>query len=239
MAVAFDASSESATNSSVASFSWTHTPVGTPAGILVFTFNFNSATNIASSVTYNGVDVPAVASGEAADTANEPGNCKAWFLGSGISTGAQTVLVNRTNNANTMYGIAISVTALTNTEVTGVTLQQENQAPAEASINDGSPGTNSMRFAGAYCGLATVPAAGANSTALQDVLVASTRSGSAVRETTAGQGARSVGYSVATDDWACVLLAVREVAASGIIGPLVGFRHLGMGGALVGGRLAA
>lgn len=214
MAVAHDAASESATSSSVSSFSWTHTPVGTPAGVLVFTFNLNSATHEVSSVTYNGVNVPAVSGGEADDTANEPGSCKAWFLGSGVPSGAQTVQVNRTNNTNTIYAIAITVTAAGDVEVTGVVLQQENQAPAEASVNDGSPGTNSLRYAGAYCGAATVPSPGANSTALHDVLVASTRSASAVRETTAGQGARSVGYSAATDDWACVALAIREIGGT-------------------------
>lgn len=214
MAVAHDAASESATNSSVASFTVSHTPVGTPAGVLVYTYNLNSATNIATSVSYGGVNVPAVSGGEAADTAGEPGNCKAWVLGSGVPTGAQTVTINRTNNTDTMYAIVITVTAGGNVEATGVVLQQENQAPAEASVDDGSPGTNSMRYAGAYCGLATVPGPGANSTALHDVLVASTRSASAVRETTAGQGARSVGYSAALDDWACVALAIREVAAT-------------------------
>ena len=233
MAVAHDAASESATNSSVASFTVSHTPVGTPAGVLVYTYNFNSATNEATSVTYGAANVPAVTGGEAADTLNEPGSCKAWFLGSGVPTGAQTVTINRTNNTNTMYAIVITVTAGGDVEATGVVLQQENQAPAEASVDDGSPGTNSLRYAGAYCGLATVPGPGANSTALHDVLVASTRSGSAVRETTAGQGARSVGYSAATDDWACVALAIREVAAaSGRI-----FKLAGRGGGLAGANI--
>jgi hypothetical protein len=31
-----------------------------------------------------------------------------------------------------------------------------------------------------------------------------------VVETTAGQGARPVGFSAGTDDWACVLLAIKE-----------------------------
>ncbi len=162
----------------------------------------------------------AVASGRAVDTATEAGDCKAWFLGSGVLTGTQAVVVNRTNNANVMYGVAITVTSTQATEATGVVLLQENAAVSEQSVTDGSPGTNSMRFAGVYSGLATHPAAGANSTELQFFpAVAGAQSNSTVRETTAGQGSRSVGFSAATDDLAAVHLAIRERGAITVTPP--------------------
>lgn len=214
MSVAHDAVTESHTGTtgsvSQASFSWTHTPAGTPKGVLVYVFNTSSGTDIVTGVTYGGVPMTAVSGGLAADTVGEPGNCKAYFLGTNIPTGNQTVTVSRTNNANELYAVAITVTATTDTKVTGVTVQQGDQTPAQASVNDGSPGTNSVRYAGAHYGGAAIPVAGANSTALVGIDFGA-RTVGVVRETTAGQGARSVGFADVSDDWACVLLAVVEV----------------------------
>jgi len=216
MAVAHDAVSESHTgitgSASEGSFTWEHNPAGTPKGILVFTFAQGTA-DIATGVTYGGTALIAVPGGRAVDTLNESGDCKAWFLGSSIpAADPAAVVVTRTNNADIMYAVAISVIAGADTEVTGVVLQQENQTPAEASVNDGSPGTNSLRYAGAMYGANGIPAAGGNSTALIGIDFGARTIGT-VRETTAGQGARSVGFADAADDWACVLLAVREAAA--------------------------
>lgn len=216
MAVAFDASAESHTTGttgsvSQASFSWTHAPVGTPAGILVFVFT-NANTALISSVTYGGTSMNAVSGGMAADTTTEPGRCTAYFLGSSIPTGNQTVQVNRTNNTTAMYAVSVSVTADRNTEAVGPVLLQNDGTLAEQNVDDGSLGTNSVRFAGINSGLGTAPSAGANSTIMQ-TFAYSARSVSTVRETTAGQGSRPVGFSSGTsDDRAAVHLAVREVA---------------------------
>jgi hypothetical protein len=216
MAVGFDASSESATasigSSGVASFSWSHAGAASGVkGVLIFTFD-NANADDATSVTYGGTTVPVVTGGRALDTATEAGDCKAWFLGASVPQGTQTVVVNRNNNANVMYAVAITVTGTINTEVTGIVLLNDNQALAQQNVDDGSPGTNSMRFAGVNSGLATHPPAGANSTELQFFpSTAGTRSISTVRETTAGQGSRPVGFAAATDDVAAVHLAVREI----------------------------
>lgn len=213
-AVAFDASSESHTgttgSTSAASFSWTHTPVGAAKGVLVFVITAANASYI-SSVTYGGVTVPAVSGGQASDTSGEPGRCNAFFLGSGVPQGAQSVVVNRTNNATVMYAVAVTVTCVGDTEVytPGIVLVQNNGTVAEQSVTDGTPGANSVRFAGGWFGHATIPTAGANSTLLQSIDFGA--NGAAVsRETTAGQGSRSVGLSSGTsDDRAIVHLAVR------------------------------
>lgn len=219
MAVAFDASSESHTgttgSSNQASFSWTHTPVGTPRGVLVFIINLDTATGVNASVTYGGVSVPAVSGGVAADTAGEVGRCGAFFLGSGIPTGAQTITVNRDNNALVVYAVAATVTATTNTEVytPGIVLLQEDGTLAVQAVDDGSPGTNSVRFAAGMSGLASPPAVGTGSTSLQTIDIGA-QGAAFCRETTAGQGARNVGFSSATsDDRAFVHLAVREIPA--------------------------
>ena len=222
MAVAFDAASEShaatTPSTSEASFTWQHTPVGTPAGVLVYVFTFADADYI-TSVTYGGVALAQY--GEAADTAGEPMRATAFFLGqpSLIPTGQQSVVVTRTNNATPMYAVAITVTAGTNrdTEATGLTTITGDGTVAEQAVTDGSPGADSVRFAGGAFGHATLPTAGANSTAVHSIDPGA-YGFVVVRETTAGQGSRSVGMSSgSSDDRAIVHLAVREVLAPGLL----------------------
>lgn len=225
MAVAHDATTESPTgttpNTSSASFNWSHAPVGTPAGILVYTFVLNSSTETATAVDWGGVSLSAVSGGTAADTATEPGRCTAWFNGDGSALAGRandTITVTRTNNANEMYAVAATVTAGTeDTEVhtAGIQLVENNATWTERSVTDGSPGTNSQRYSGTFFGVSAAPGAGANSTAMNSMVVSSTRGGAAVRETTPGQGSRSVGFSSGTsDDHAEVALAIKEKAAA-------------------------
>jgi hypothetical protein len=185
MAVAFDAGSVShagvSASQSEASFSWTHTPAGTPAGVVVFVIANHPTNGAVSGVTYGGEALAAVPGGSAADTLGELGRVQAWFLGSGVPTGAQTVQVTRGND-----------------------------------VDDGSPGTNSLRFAGAHSGETLGAETGANSTQIGTFASAGgiTVHWGVVRETTAGQGARPVGFAdTLTDDTAAVFLAVIEVAA--------------------------
>jgi hypothetical protein len=219
MAVAHDAASESADSVSVASFNWTHTPTGTPRGVLVFVVSVDSATPLDSAVSYGGTALTAVTGGLAADAAGEAGTCQAWFLGSSVPTGAQSVVVTRTNNANFAWACAVTVTASNDTEVTGVLLEQADQALTEENVNDGSPGTNSVRYMGLFSGKANPVTGftdGANSTRLHDTSFGgASRCGLVMRETTAGQGARPVGVVGTSDDVAAVYLAVKEAAGGG------------------------
>lgn len=218
MSIAFDSHSVSSVSTSASSFSWIHTPVGTPAGVYVATITSNSATEHATAVTYGGVSLTAETGGSAVDTAGEPGVATLWSLNSSVPSGAQSVVVTRTNDAIEMIAYAITVTSGGGCSVAGIVLLQEDGTIAEQLVDDGSPGTNSVRFAAGYCGAATAPTAGANSTLLDSIatLGASTRSAALVRETTAGQGSRSIGMvRGASDDRAVVHWAVKETAPSG------------------------
>jgi hypothetical protein len=217
MAVAFDAVSEDPATGyrTSSSASFTHTPSGTPKGVLIFVVRQGGSIDDITSVTYGGVTVPAVSGGLAADTTGELGLCKAFFLGTGVPTGAQTVAVSY--GANAHYVVCITVTASLDTEIytSGIVLLQEDGTVAEQSVGDGSPGTNSLRFVGGFSGLSAFPGVGANSTALVDNSVGLATSAGAARETTAGQGSRSVGFSTGTtEDRAYVHLAVRELGAA-------------------------
>lgn len=213
MTVAHDSVSESHTgvsgSVSEASFSWTHTPVGTLKGVYILTFTTLTSVNAITNVTYGGVQCTLVPGALAQDTATEPAAVRLWYLDTGIPSGAQSVVCTRTNNSAECYSAAIGVTAGNPTQPHGIVLQQEDQAPAEASVDDGSIGINSVRYCGAFYGGSNVPTPGANSTALIDIDMG-LRTISVVRETTAGQGSRSVGFSDVSDDWAAIAFAVRE-----------------------------
>ncbi len=222
MALAHDSASESHTGASAStnqsSFSWTHTPVGTPRSVLVHVFTFADAADV-TSVTYGGVELPAVSGGEATCTdGDEDGRCTAYHLGAGIPTGAQTVTVTRTNNADQLYATCHAATAAADTEVytPGIVLQQSVGTLSQQSPDDGSPGTNSMRYGAITSGLDGVVSNGASSTGTTVTSIdIGARTAKSNYETTPGQGARTVGFaSGISDDRAAVYLAVRELVSA-------------------------
>ena len=88
MSVARDAVTE-APASFTTSTSFTHTPVGTPKGVIVYVAQNASSTDENGSISYGGVALTKQTF--AHDTATELLGAYAYFLGSGIPTGAQTV----------------------------------------------------------------------------------------------------------------------------------------------------
>jgi hypothetical protein len=95
VALAFDASSQS--SQGTGDLSWTHTPVGTPrAALVLIAQNVGTGDEIATGVTYGAVAMTRVPThGFLSGLAGtEDGACYAYFLGSGIPTGAQTIAVD-------------------------------------------------------------------------------------------------------------------------------------------------
>ena len=222
MAVGFVASASSGSQASVASFNIGTLGTGAQCGV-VFICTHNSATAVDTGVTWNGVAMTLI--GSATDTDTEPGVTRGYFL-DGVTNG--TITVSRTNNATVCVGYAASISAAGACNISQWVTQggggtfnvnaNSSEAgttgSAEQPVDDGSPGTASMRFAAYYSGAATPPAAGASSTALQ-VLDSSALGSRFVRETTAGQGSRNVGSVSGTiDDWAFMAVAVSEIPAA-------------------------
>lgn len=206
--VTHDAFSEP-TGSQTGTFSWTHTPSGAPSGVLVFVMRIDGASaDTVTGVKYGGVSL--TTAGLAQDNVGEPGNCHAWFLGSGLPTGSQTVEV--TTTAGIHNACAITVTSVNNTASVGtVLLEGPDSTLAEQNVDDGSPGSPSLRYAGGFTGLNSPPGVGSHSTSLQSI-DNGTDCVVVCRETTAGQGSRPVGFSSAsTDDRAFVHLAIKEL----------------------------
>jgi hypothetical protein len=111
MAVAFDAATNVAAGTG--NLSWTHTPVGTPKGIVVFIVQNAGATDEVTSVTYGGVAMTEITGSPVLHSTGESGAVYAYFLGTGIPTGGQTVAVTVNATGSSKRAVAFSVTAAT------------------------------------------------------------------------------------------------------------------------------
>jgi len=112
--VAFDART---VGEGTGTLSFTHTPVGTPKGVLVLIVQYLSATAQVSTVTYGGVALTQVSTSPADGTGlTDAGITYAYFLGSGIPTGAQTTEMTVSGAANKRLYV-ITLTGAANTEV--------------------------------------------------------------------------------------------------------------------------
>lgn len=208
---------DAATESHTGTTGWTTTPdpftFSHPAaaadvrGILVFCF-VNANVAAFTSVSYGGVNAPAVTGGEAIDTATEPGRCKAFFLGAGIPQGTQTVSIDHNADANVKYAVCISILSPNDTVLVGTPVLLENDvSKTQQSINSGT--NNAIRYAGCFSGLAAPPTVGADSTLLHSIDFGALGN-SVVRETTPGSGSRLVGWTAAADDTAAVHLGIMD-----------------------------
>lgn len=94
---------------------FTHTPVGSPRGIIIFVIDYGDNLDRVSGVTYGGIAVPEIdVSPLIPASANSTIHC--FFLGSGIPTGAKTVSVSKTG-AFGMQPVCISLTANRDTQI--------------------------------------------------------------------------------------------------------------------------
>ena len=111
MAVAFDAAS---TGVGTSTFSWSHTPVGTPRGVIVFVVQSGAVDEI-TSVTHGGVSMTEADGSPLIKLTGESCVVYVYFLGSGISGGAQTVEVVAGIGTLNKRAIAVTLTASGNT----------------------------------------------------------------------------------------------------------------------------
>lgn len=224
MAVAYDTFSDSISGTGTEEFTtatspvtWTHTPVGTPRGVLIFAIQRGSSTDeFTGAITYGGQALTAVTGGRAIDTGGETGATKAYFLGTGIPSGAQTVSIAHAATAGVSKKVwCVTVTAAADTAIAGTpVLLQEDGTLAQQNVDSGAD--VALRFAGLFSGLNTAPTVGANSTNI-DLLDQASLYHGLVRETTGGSGSRPVGWSSGTsDDRAAVHLAIKESAAAAV-----------------------
>jgi len=125
MAIAYDAYSLIGTPA-VGSISGTHTPVGTPKGVLIWVIsdcNNLGAVDEISTVTYGGVSCTEVTGSPSVfDSSSDDSTVHCFHLGSGIPTGAQTVAVTATASVGINAVYCVTTTASANTEVVDTTV---------------------------------------------------------------------------------------------------------------------
>lgn len=208
MAVAFDASTAATRTDTSDPFTFNHTPVGTPKGVVVAIMNYDTATDQVAGVTYGGVAmtrVPPVAR----DTAGEPSNTQIWFLGASIPTGTQTVSVDMTSaTGDDMYMVCATVTASTDTEVIGYGVQEEDSSNPQATIAHG--GRTAIAFAALASGADAAPTPLTGVTNLHSNDSGAERQHFA-RQTTPGSGNTTIGWTLTSDDVSFVALSVSEI----------------------------
>lgn len=209
MAVAFDAETEAIRTLLDDPMTWTHTPVGTPRGVVVAAVHGTSSTDHVLTITYGGVSMTEII--RRTDTATEPGAAELWFLGEAIPTGAQTISADlATATTDDIHFISWSVTAADDTEVIDSDGLADNQADPVVTLQ--KAGRTGWCVAAMYGGGAAPGGTLATgNTASHDHDLTAFYSQSC-RETTVDSADHTIGWStLGTDDLAFVALCVSEV----------------------------
>jgi len=135
MTIAFDAIASKATTSG--STTWTHTPSGTPAGVLVFIHQRQDQTDVVTAVTYGGITMTRLARIGNAGVSLASSEY-AYFLGNGVPSGAQTVSVTHSSAKDCAYE---SITYTSSTNISKVqdykTLSADGAAPRGTNLSLG------------------------------------------------------------------------------------------------------
>lgn len=213
MAVAFDAATQSALTSSTTDPSWTHTPVGTPRGVLVFVTQQSVVTDFVASVKYGSLTLSRVQ--YATSPVSEFGGCYLYFAGSGIPTGAQTVLVDKTGSI-AMAGHCITLTASADTQIEDSNIFEGITANPTIALTTGA-GVNSFISMAAYSGQ-NAPASLTSPTGYTMRLQVDYGNQSAVVETKDVNhtgGSISPSFTSTSEDTGAVAVAVKEVSVGG------------------------
>lgn len=215
MTVAYDAVSKSGTGLVGASpnpMTWTHTPVGTPRGVLVFAYQESGiGSTITGPVTYGGVAMQRVAFATQL-SGGEGGAMDAYFLGSGLPTGAQTVSVtHNASSGDTRWIAAITVTAADDTEIIAADTIIDNAA-TDPTFTFDTGSRSALRFLAAASGEGAAGSiAGITGSTAVESIDTGARGAYIIRADAAASGSSTVGATAATEDVAVVGLAVAEV----------------------------
>lgn len=221
MAVAHDAASNAhtGTTSSTGNFNWTHTPSGTPRGVLVLIVLNAEAIDEIASVTYGGVPMTEVPlSPLLHTTGSEDATLFGYFLGSGIPTGAQTVQVTVSGSARAKTAECVTVTASRDTTIDDTTTLETGAASNPAVSLDCT--ADAAIYAALHSGAASGSVAvDGNTTEIREATFTGTFTYSFARRTSnsGGAGSFSVGWTVSSDEQAVLGVAIKEADPSGAV----------------------
>lgn len=213
MAVGYDATSVA--TQGTGNLSFTHTPSGTPRGVVVLVSQGGTITDEVSGVTYGGVAMARIQF-VTRTSADIPEAVYIYFLGAGVPTGAQTVVVT-VSGATLKQAVAATQTAGADCEVdtsAGVTGLLTNPSIVLATTAGMTTAVYGVAHISEAAALVSV-AAGcteiheSNGTGANDV-------NSMLRLTALGTGGnQTVGWTYNNDQIAAAAVAVREAVAPG------------------------
>lgn len=209
MAVAYD--QYSTTTAATGDISWTHTPVGTPRGVIVWVVSNGGFDDEVTTVSYGGVSMTEVSSSPSLANLAEDSSVHCFFLGASVPTGAQTVAVTTSASSQTNLGYCVTVTAADDTSI-------QNSIAFTDNATTTNPSTT-LTLGGVSCFAAQAFQTGINSITSYDRLFA----GWFVRHEldfgtqcaglytyTVGTDDVTVGVAQAADDLNLIAVAVRE-----------------------------
>ncbi len=211
MAITFDDWWETIRTGTGDPMTWLHTPGAPPQAITVAVLHGASDTEHVASVTYGAVPLIPIIS--AVDSANEPGRCSLFFLGTGVPTGAQTVSVDLTSGTtDDIFGVSVSWFASGDCEV--IDSDKVDGDTLNPSVTLTAGGRHNAVFGGIYAGGdssgTTVAGAGVTEITAADLGAWVAK---AARRTTPGTTDFTFAYTAALDDVAMAALMFAEAAA--------------------------
>lgn len=153
MAVAFDAATESVRTATTDPYSFSHTGraevSGGVQGAILCAVHGTSSTDHIVGVTYGGVAMARAVTH--VDTANEPGRSDIWWVGAGLTGGAQTVAIDFSSaTGDDFHFVAISLTGAGDIFLVDSDGLDNNQANPSVTLQYG--GRTSIAIAAHYGG---------------------------------------------------------------------------------------
>lgn len=217
MAVAFDKLTTVAESVVSGNIDTTHTPVGTPRGVVVLITQVDNSGDQIASVTYGGVAMSRTIAAQ--DASGEQGKAYAYFLGTGIPSGAQTVRVVSNNTSPKLISI-VSLTADIDTQVdTFGSIGDSDPANPQITLTATDFGKPAFAFAAAFSGAAAptdlTEIAGQTRTHSFD---SGANNHVHTRTTNTYTASRAIGWTAVADDVAMVAVAVREKVTTRAVG---------------------
>lgn len=202
---------------------WTHTPGGTPRGIIVgIVHPGSSGGDGVVAVTYGGVTMTEVSGSPLGKATGESATVYVYFLGSSVPTGPQTVSVDKTG-AIGMLCRSWSVTATDNTEVIDTTpISSDDITNPSATLS--LAGRNCFCIESWFSGHTAVdnvsPFANWNDEGEQDFGL---NTGGHYRYTVIGTTNVTMGATQTLEDFLCLGIAIAQIEAAAIITKSFGF----------------
>ncbi len=216
MAIAHDAESNVAAGTG--DLSWTHTPVGVPAAVLVLAVQNTNAVDQDAGCVYGGVAMQEVlGSPFLHPTGSEDGAISAYFLAD-PPPGAQTVLLDTTSTGSSRRAVCFSVTSAAKVAIEDIAwLDQSSGANPSLAMNTGV-GVGTLTYAALHSGQDAVSSIAAGS-GMTEVLEHDfgSQTASWIRSTSVDAGSGfTAGWTVTTEEAGAVAVALREVVPSGL-----------------------